>query len=165
MSLKIHYAGHLNAIPTLAASAFTRPNYGNMPGGRTSTTITADTADGALGGFVAKVSGNNEVDIYDGRGTIVGIFLNNANDAAFENTPAVASGKLTYVHSMGSYSTNLYETETEAGGQMAAYAAGDYLYASNFGLLTKEDTGSIVVAVVTKAPTANDPWMTFNLRV
>jgi hypothetical protein len=66
---------------------------------------------------------------------------------------------------MGSYSTNLYETETEAGGQMAAYAAGDYLYASNFGLLTKEDTGSIVVAVVTKAPTANDPWMTFNLRV
>jgi len=165
MSLKIHYAGHLNAIATLAAGAFTRPNYGNMPGGRTSTTITADTPDGALGGFIAKVSANNEVDIYNGQGTIVGVFVNNANDAAFENTPAVASGKLTYVHSMGAYSVNLYETETEAGAPLAAYAAGDDLYASNFGLLTKENTGSIVVGVVTKAPSANDPFMTFNLRV
>ena len=165
MSLKIFYAGHLDALPTLAAGAFTRPNYGNMPGGRTSATITADTADGVLGGFVAKISGNNEIDIYDGQGTIAGLFYTNANDAAFENTPAVASGKVTYVHCMGVYATNMYETETEAGAALAAYVAGDSLYASNFGLLTKENTGSVVIGTVTKAPSANDPWMTFNLLI
>ena len=165
MSLKIHYAGHNDAIPTLASGAYTRQNFGNMPGSRTSTRITADTPDGALGGMVAKISGNDEVDIYDGSDTIVGVFLNNSSDAAFENTPAVASGKLTVVHCQGTYSTDIYETQTEAGGALAAYAAGDLLYASNFGLLTKENTGTICLGVCVKAPTANDPWLRFNLRI
>lgn len=166
MTLKIHYAGHPDAICTLSAAAFTRQNYGNLPGGRTCDRITADTPDGALGGMVAKISDSDEVDIYDRDNAIVGIFLNNANDAAFENTPAIASGKLTYMHSMGTYSTDLYETVNEDGTNFAAaYAAGDSLYASNFGLLTKEDTGTIVLGIVVKAPAVNDPWLRFNLRV
>jgi len=56
MALKIHYAGHNNALATLASAAFTRQNFGNLPTGRTSTRITADTSDGALGGMIAKVS-------------------------------------------------------------------------------------------------------------
>lgn len=166
MSLKIHYRGHGDALFTLAANGFTRRNFGNLPGGRTSDRITAETADGALGGMLAKVVGNLESDIYDGTGTIVGIYLNNANDAAFENTPGIASGKLTIMHSNGVYSTDIYETVNEDGSAFgSAYAYGDLLYASDFGLLTKENTGSEPVGKVFKAPTANDPWLTFYLTI
>lgn len=166
MSMKIHYRGHGDALLVLAANGFTRRNFGNLPGGRTSDTITAETPDGALGGMVAKISGNLETDIYDGTGTIAGLYLNNANDSAYENVPAIASGKLTVMHSNGVYSVDIYETENEDGSAFASdYAFGDILYASNFGLITKENTGSEVIGKVYKAPTANDPWLTFYLTI
>ena len=164
--LQIRYAGFPDAIPTLAAGAFSRQNFGNLPGGRACDRITADTPNGVLGGMVAVISNNDEIDIYAGQGTVKGVFLNNSSDASFENIPAVASGKVTVMQGRGSYKTDIYETVKEAGGAFAApYAAGDLLYASNFGLLTKEDTGSGVVGVITSAPTVTDPFIGFDLRI
>lgn len=165
MSLRIKYRGHNNSLPSLQPSAFTRQNYGNLPGARTSATIGADTPDGQLGGMVAKVTGDYEIGIYDGTGSAVGLFVNDAVGSAYENTPAVASGKSPYVMGLGSYEVDIYETEKEDGSALADYAAGDKLYASNFGLLTKEDTGSGAIAITTKAPSTNDPWLGLNLLV
>ena len=162
MALRIVYPGDRNALSTLASGAYTRQNYGAA--GATSTRITADTPDGALGGMIAKYSGNYVVDISDNH-TAVGIFLNDAAGSPFENTPTVASGKLTMMTSQGSHETDLYETRNEADGADVTYAANASLYVSDFGLITSENTGSPVVGICTKAPTSTDPFMGFNSEI
>jgi len=164
MALRILFPGDRNSLSTLAYSAFTRPNYGAQ--GASSARITADTPDGALAGMVAMYSGNYEVDICDNYKP-VGIFLNDASGAPFENTPTVASGKLTVMRSMGSYETDVYETRDEANALDLTYVAGDALYVSAFGLLTAEDLSvkCPVVARISKTPTATDPWLGFDLLV
>ncbi len=82
--LRILYPGDRNTLSTLASAAFTRQNYGAT--GMTSTRITADTPDGALGGMIAHYSGNYEVDIADGSKVPVGYFINDAAGSPFENT-------------------------------------------------------------------------------
>ena len=165
MALRIKYRGHANTLSSLEPAAFTRANFGNMPGGRTSTTITSDVPDGELGGMVAKITGDYEVGIYNGQGKAAGLFIGDAVGSAYENTPAVASGKSPYMFAMGSYEVNIYETQTEAGGALGDYQAGDDLYASDFGLITREITASGVIATCIKAPSTNDPWLGLNLLV
>jgi len=163
MALRILIPGDRNSLSTLAAGAFTRPNYGAP--GATSTRITADSPDGALGGMVASYSNNYEIDIC-GNFKPMGIFLNDASGAPFENTPTVASGKLTAMRSMGSFETDIYETQNAANSAALTYTAGDALYASAFGLLTNEQVSACpVVGRVSKAPTATDPWLGFDLYV
>ena len=156
MALRILFPGDRNSLSTLAPGAFSRPNFGAS----TSARITADSPDGVLAGMVAEYSGDYEVDIHS-TGKPVGIFLNDAAGSPFENTPAVASGKVTVMRSMGSYETDIYETEG------VTYAAGDLLYASAFGLLTTVDEvdSKAVVGRVSKAPTATDPWLGFDLYI
>lgn len=162
MALRILNPGVRNSLSTLATGAFTRQNYGAT--GATSTRITADTPDGALGGMVAKYSGNYEVDISDDH-SVAGVFINDAAGSPFENTPAVASGKNPMMTGQGSYESDLYETRNEADAADLTYTAGASLYVSDFGLLTSENTGSIALGVVSKAPSANDPWLGFDLRI
>ena len=162
MALRILYPGVRNSLATLAAGAFTRQNYGAV--GATSTRITADTPDGALGGMVAAYSGNYEVDI-SSQHTYAGVFINDAAGSPFENTPAVASGKCPIVMGRGSYETDIYETRNEADLADVTYAAGNLLYVSDFGLLTTENTGSPIIGIVSKAPSATDPFLGFDLRI
>jgi len=168
MALRILYPGDRNALSTLAPGAFTRQNFGAADA--SSARITADTPDGALAGMVAAYTDNYEVDIYSVAtvGRPVGIFLNDAAGSPFENTPAVASGKLTFMRSMGSYETDVYETFEEDGVTPLVYVIGDALYSSDFGLLSNEAALSAVcpvVARVSKLPTATDPWLGFDLLI
>lgn len=164
MALRILFPGDRNSLSTLASSGFNRTNYGAA--GMTSARITADSPDGVLGGMVAKFSDNYENDICDANSTPVGIFLNDAAGEPFENTPAVASGKVTMMTSLGSYETDIYETRNEANNADLLYAAGNLLYCSKNGLLTKDNSSNtFVVGVVAKAPTATDPWLGFNSKV
>ncbi len=162
MALRILFPGDRNSLSTLAPGAFTRQNYGAA--GATSSRITADTPDGVLAGMVAMYSDNYEVDISNDH-TAVGIFLNDAAGSPFENTPAVASGKVTVMRSMGSFETDIYETRNEADSGDVSYAAGALLYVSDFGLLTTENTSSNIVGRVSKAPTPTDPWLGFDLMI
>jgi len=162
MALRIVYPGDRNTLSTLASGAYTRQNHGAA--GATSSRITADTPDGALGGMIAKYSGNYEVDISDNH-TAAGIFLNDAAGSPFENTPTVASGKLVMMTSQGSYETDLYETRNEADSADVTYTAGANLYVSDFGLITSEDTGSPIIGTVAKAPTSTDPFLGFNSNI
>jgi hypothetical protein len=167
MALRILFPGDRNSLSTLAPSAFTRQNFGAA--GMTSARITADSPDGALAGMIAMYSGNYEVDICDlnSANKPVGIFLNDAAGAPFENTPTVASGKLTVMRSMGSFETDVYETRNEADNADLAYTAGDDLFVSQNGLLTNDAAlnANKVVARVSKAPSATDPWLGLDLLV
>ena len=179
MALRILYPGDRGALSTLAADAFTKSNFGvigpatgvtppvpgrdGVSGG--SDRIQADTPDGALGGMVAAMSDNYEVTICDADLAVeqqnpIGIFLNDAAGSPFENTPAVASGKVTVMHAQGSYETDVYETA------VVPYVVGDDLYCSANGLLTNADTfNAVIIGVVTKAPSLVDPFLGFNLRI
>lgn len=162
--LRILYPGDRNTLSTLASGAFTRQNYGLS--GMTSTRITADTPDGALGGMIAQYSGSYESDIADGSKTPIGFYINDAAGSPFENTPAVASGKNPFMTSQGSYEVDIYETRNEADNADLTYAVGDKLFTSKNGLITKDNaTNTDVIAVVAKVPTATDPYLGFNSRI
>jgi hypothetical protein len=165
MSLRILYPGDRNTLSTLASAAFSRQNYGLA--GMTSTRITADTPDGALGGMVAMYSGNYEVTIGDASHIPAGFFINDAAGSPFENTPAVASGKCPFTTSMGSYETDLYETRKEDNSLDLVYAVGDLLYCSKNGLITKDPAlaATTVIGVVSKAWTPTDPFLGFNSKI
>jgi hypothetical protein len=163
--LIIKFPGNRNSLYSLNATGFTRANTA-AAAGRTLGRIPTNAPSGAMGGMVAMMSGNYECKISDRTLRPVGLFLLDAVSSAYENTPTVASGKLTVMTGPGSYETDIYETVTEAGGALAiAWTASidRPLYVSNFGLLTTEVTDAAqIIGLVTKAPTADNPILGFN---
>lgn len=68
----------------------------------------------------------------------VGLFINNAVGNAYENTPGPASGLGPYVSAMGTYASQLFETQapSTAGGYTAA---DDITYTSGMGLMASRN--------------------------
>jgi hypothetical protein len=96
----------------------------------------------------------------------VGLFVNDAAGAAFENSPAVASGKIAVMKAMASVEVDVYETRNAADNADLTYVVGNYLYGSAQGFLTNETTASaIVIGVVTKVPTTSSPTLGLDMRI
>jgi hypothetical protein len=75
----------------------------------------------------------------------LGMFLNTAVGNAFENQPAVASNKNTYVSSQGTYASQLFETQALAAD--GAYAQGnDLVYTTGMPLMASAN-GYLMPAV------------------
>ena len=156
--------GQNNSIPVLADSAYTCANYGN----NTNTTVSVNTPRGVLGGAVAAVSTGNDYTVLRGTDEImpVGLFLNDAAGAAFDNAPAVASGKVTVLKGQASCEVDVYETRNAANNADLTYAVGEKLYCSAYGLLSNEvSTETTVLGVVTKAPTTASPTLGLDMRI
>ena len=167
--LIIRYPGNRDTLCTINANAFSRTNYNNPSYSRSFGRISAATPNGALGGMIATLSASYEADIYAGTGATYGVFLNDAAGNPFENQPAIASGKISVMIGAGAvYETDIYETVNENNSALAvawSAAIGLPLYASDFGLLTTENTGSGVVGTVVKVPTANNPFLGFKAAI
>lgn len=164
MSMTILIRGQLNALPVLSDACFTKQNYGV----NTNTTLSVNTPRGALGGSVAAASAGLPYTVVPMTTSLmpVGLFVNDAAGAAFENSPAVASGKLAVMKAMASVEVDVYETRNAANNADLAYHEGDYLYGSAQGLLTKETSASaVVIGVVTKAPTTSSPNLGLDMRI
>jgi hypothetical protein len=164
MALTILIRGQLNAIPVLSDACFTKANYGV----NTNTTLSENTPRGVLGGSVAAVSAGLDYTVVPMTTALmpVGLFVNDAAGAAFENSPAVASGKVTVMKAMASVEVDVYETRAANNGSDLTYAVGEYLYGSAQGFLTKETTASgIVIGVVTKAPSTSSPTLGLDMRI
>ena len=165
MALTFLIKGHLASQYSLSAEGFTKDNYS-----ATNKTMSTSTPRGVLGGSVAAVSaaGGDYVAV-PGSLTLspVGLFVNDAAGGAFENAPAVASGKVTVAKGMASVEVDVYETQTAADAGVAlVYAVGQKLYASANGLLTNEaSTEATVIGIVTKVPTVASPTLGLDLRV
>lgn len=168
MALTILIRGHLSSIPKLANVCFTKDNYGDG----TNTTMSVNTPRGVLGGSVAAVapapSGGDYVAV-PGSNTLMplGLFVNDAAGAAFDNAPAVASGKVTVMKGLASVEVDVYETQQAANHALAlVYAVGQKLYASAAGLLTNEASSEgTVIGVVTKIPTPASPTLGVDMRI
>ena len=173
--LRILYLGIRNSIEELEDAAFTKSNRVGNAQLAANTTLADVEKLGVLAGSVCAAKGEGVV----GAGAsdddaVLGLFVNDAAGNAYESSSAAASGKGVYVHGMGTYEVGIYETHDSAGSAsiMASYVAGKKLYCSQNGLLTVEeglaavaDADSVVIGVITKAPTAADPVMRLNMRM
>lgn len=170
-ALRILYAVVKDSIPVLAADAFTQNNPNVVTTvAAISTTLADVTKRGVLGGSVAFTRpdiGENTVGgaVLDGANFIantrpLGLFINDAQGNAYENTPGVASGKGPHVRG-GALGTKIYETQqqtTVGGGSVGdplTYAVGDRLYASVNGLLTNRWQDSYEAQWITVAATGS----------
>lgn len=149
---------------TLKSTAFDTVNY-RPAGSPANNTLSADTPKGVLAGMVAKMSASLEVDICtELTGNLpIGFFGGNSEGNAFENAPAVASGKVAVYMGYGSvYMLYVFETHAQTAAYAAktlstAYAVGTVLYSSPFGLVTNTaSTDSAVCAVSCKVPSSTD---------
>ena len=175
MALTILIRGQLDSIPVLSDACFTKANY-NV---NTNTTLSVNTPRGVLGGSIAAISAGLDYTVVPMTTALmpVGLFVNDAAGAAFENSPAVASGKIAVMKAMASVEVDVYETKNAAANANLAYAVGYYLYGSAQGFLTYENltvgaTGysasaasSIVIGVVTKAPSTSSPTLGLDMRI
>lgn len=165
MALTILIRGQLNSLPVLSDACFTKANYGV---GVANTTLSVNTPRGVLGGSVAAASAGLDYTAVPMTTSLMplGLFVNDAAGAAFENSPAVASGKVAVMKAMASVEVDVYETRRANDGGDLAYNVGDYLYGSAQGFLTKETTASsVVIGVVTKAPTTSSPTLGLDMRI
>jgi hypothetical protein len=165
MALTILIRGQLDSIPVLADICFTKQNFGI---GVVNTTLSVNTPRGVLGGSVAALSAGLDYTVVPMTTGLmpVGLFVNDAAGAAFENSPAVASGKIAVMKAMASVEVDVYETQRADDSNVLFYAVGDYLYGSAQGFLTKEQVASsIVIGVLTKVPTIASPTMGLDMRI
>ena len=172
-ALRILYSLVKDTIPALAADGFTQSN---PPVVTTASAVSTTWPNklGVLGGSVAftrvdvganTVGGPVKVSAAVVNLRPVGLFINDALGNAFENTPAVASGKCPYIRG-GSVGLKIYETEqqtTSGGGSVGddlTYAVGDKLYASVNGLLTNRWQDSYEYGYLDIAGSPSEPEIT-----
>ncbi len=152
MSLEIKHRGTNNSLYFLAATAFTKTNPAEIAG--------VKAPRGVLAGSIAALTGakDYEVDAADGTKTAVGFFVNNAEGAPFENSPAEASGKVAVCQKQASIEVDLYED--------VQWALGDKVYSSANGFATNvESTNKQVLGVCTKVPTAASPNLGIDMYI
>jgi hypothetical protein len=165
MALTILIRGQLSSIPTLADTCFTQTNF--QGGGITNDTLSVNTPRGVLGGSVAGLSAGLDYTVVPCTDNLapVGLFVNDAAGAAFENSPAVASGKIAIMKGQASVEVDVYASHT-SGDVAQTYAVGDLLYSDAQGLLSKEvSTDGTVIGITTKAPTTASPTLGLDMRI
>jgi hypothetical protein len=164
MALTILIRTQLNSLPVLSDDCFTKQNYGV----NTNDTLSVNTPRGVLGGSVAAVSPGLDYTAVPGSDELppIGLFVNDAAGAAFENSPAVASGKVAVIKGLPSVEVDVYETRNVADNADLTYAVGDMLYSSAQGFLTNEVSNEgTVIGIVTKAPSTQSPTLGLDQRI
>lgn len=150
-ALRLLHVGVRNSVGILTADSFTQTNPPIVTAVGVSTQVDT-TAIGVLSGSVAYARGvaaaGGGANMLGGptqgaTGGVarpterpLGVFINNANGNAYENTPGTASGKGPYVSAQGTYGNSLYETNDINGGGALTYAVGEALVGSFNGYLT-----------------------------
>jgi len=164
MALTLLIRTQLNSIPVLSDACFTKQNYGV----NTNTTLSVNTPRGVLGGSVAGISPGLDYTVVPCTNELrpVGLFMNDAAGAAFENSPAVASGKVAVLKGQASVEVDVYETRNAANTADLTYAVSDLLYCSAQNFLTNElSTEGTVIGVCTKAPSTASPTLGLDMRI
>ena len=181
------HKGISNSVGLLAPDGFTQANPPVVVT-NVSSTLTGITQVGVLGCSVAFTRPDAGNGFIGGptTGTAddtllipLGLFINDANGNAFENTPGVASGRAPYYSGQGCYGLSLWESLNIESSAALTYSAGDKLVASRNGLVTNlDDDGNgyesfeasadgsgTLIAVVKVAPDADNSLMVVDLRI
>jgi len=185
--IQAFHIGIRNSVGLLAPDGFTQANppvvttnvSGQLTGitqvgvlGATVAFTRPDAGNGFIGGPTTGTADDTLI-------IPVGLFINDANGNAFENTPGVASGRAPYFSGQGCFGVSLWETLNIETGATLTYSAGDKLVASRNGLLTNlDDDGNgyesfensadgsgTLIGVVKVAPDADNDLLVFDLRI
>ena len=143
-ALRLLHVGVRNTVGILTDDAFTQTNPPIQTGAGTISSNVDTSVLGVLSGSVAFTRPDQGSNYIGGPvapvGTAgvrpLGLFINNAAGYAYENQPAAASGKGPYVSAMGTYASQLFETQNINSAADLTYTTGDFLYASQNGYLT-----------------------------
>jgi hypothetical protein len=145
-ALRLLHVGVRNTVGILTDVAFTQTNPPIVTGAGTISTNVDTSVLGVLSGSVAFTrpdQGSNYIGgpvagLTTANPNVrpLGLFINSAAGNAYENQPAAASGKGPYVSAMGTYASQLFETENLNTGATLTYTTGQFLYASQNGYLT-----------------------------
>lgn len=168
MSLILKNRTTFNSLYELDKSCFTKKNETLVNANKVYPNVGADVVVnpiGVLGGSVAAVKvgeGAKNYTVYPADGTAttkaIGLFVNNAFGNPFDNSPAVASNKIAIAQKLASVEVDVYEDEE--------FAIGDKLYASANGYLTKtKGADETVIGIVTKVPSASDPFLGLEMLI
>ena len=149
MSLILKNRTRFNSLYELDATCFTKQNStdGSLP-------------FGVLGGTVAALKADASYTVVpaDGTNKAIGLFVNDAAGHPFDNAPAVASNKIAIAQAMASVEVDIYAD--------VEFAIGEQLYADANGYLTNvKGTDETVIGIVTKLPTASDPFLGLEMRI
>ena len=138
-ALRVMLGGVRNSLGVLTDDAFTQTNPPFVTTAGTISTNVDTSRLGVLDGSIAftrpdignnRIGGNEEGLADPSLETFVrpmGLFLNAANGNPYENLPAQASGKNTYISSQGTHGNRLFETQVLDGAGIAGFATGDDL--------------------------------------
>jgi len=168
--VEILYRGHNKALYTLLAASRTTavtPNggldgtHGNLPTNRPL---------GVLPGMVASlvtISGEEfGAKISDNDDEPIGLFLLGYEGHNFENSPGVASNKVTIISAPAVVKIYIWEDRNVADNADNTYTVGTSVYSSPNGLVTSEaGDATTVVGIVNHAPTTAENWLGLELRV
>ena len=187
-SLRILHVGHRTSMGSkVTEDAFTQTNP-PVVGSNVTDQLPSNPKDGVLGGSVAITrpdAGNgliggpeqSESDPSGGDLRPLGLFIVDAQGQDFQNAPTEASGKGSYVSSQGTYGNALFESKNLNSGADLSYGAGDMLYCSRNGYLTKVAdadnamelavgySSATTMGVVKVAPDSEVDELVFDLRI
>lgn len=164
MALTILYKGTMDAIPVLSEDGF-KKSYAALTTNKSLKAVYGDVAYapvGVLGGTVAAVvdGSNYTVGAADGATEPVGLFVNDAAGAPFENSPAVASGKVTVINNNAKVEVDVFADD------IYEAAIGAPLYSDANGLLTTTvGTNKTVIGVITKVPQVEGDTLGLDMRI
>ena len=163
MTLILKNRTTFNSLYELDKTCFTKDNTTLVNANKVYPNIAADVQVnpiGVLGGSVAALKEGSSYTVVPANGSNrpIGLFVNNAFGNPFDNSPAVASNKIAIAQKLASVEVDIYEDDE--------FAIGDKLYASANGYLTKTaSTDGTVIGVVTKLPTAADPFLGLEMLI
>jgi hypothetical protein len=156
-ALRILHVGIRNTVGVLTDDAFTQTNPPIVTTAATVSTNVNTAVLGVLSGSVAFTRpdvGSNYIGgpiantgsaLNKSLTRVLGLFINTAVGNAYENTPGPASGKGPYVSGMGTYASQLFETQ--ALGIAQGYAANeDLVYTTGMPLMASRN-GYLMPAV------------------
>lgn len=174
----VEYRQTYNTKGTITSAGLTQDNRVGNDQKKNNTRLNANTNKGILAGSVVAVAGDSLIGPCAGDSSAVndkavGVAINDALGNANESSSAVASKRVVYLHGTGSmFATDIYETKQTDGTAAVTYTAGDFVYASQNGLLTNVSgmdntnlTYSTLIGIVLKAPSSTDTYMTVQMRI
>jgi hypothetical protein len=173
-ALRILNVGIRNTLGVAHESAFTQTNPPVVSlAAKKSTKLSTVPKAGILSGSVAFTRGDGQVGGPTAGASgeaVLGVFINSAlGSNPYENLPAAASGRLTYVSGFGSYANGLYETQDLDSAADLTYASGQKLYASKNGYLTHvaadAHADALVVGICLVAPDSANDELVYDQRV
>lgn len=152
-----------SSLKELEAAAFDVVNYvtPNASLVAANLTLTADTKKGVLGGSVAAYVGGYLVGQGSHEKIPAGLFVQDAIPDNFTNAPAIAGNKLPVAGFGGEAEIDVFETHSwvNFNSILAGYVAGQYLYSSPNGLLTREAPSDVDIATGLDLPVGRLTWV------